>query len=231
MRSSLFLAREEIFHWRFQPLCVFSVIWRLVYLSDKPTRSGTVALSCLKNALKHKVKERNPWMKPEGYLSTWGNCALVILSRAKSYGWVCMDTVDSVSHDSLGHKNVLPVVAKPVGLGNGLNPSFAGLESHEIDCAFSLCERVHLAGENKESATSDLWKSAATLEPESKWEIVASQLAGNVLLFTKTLCITLPGTNYLFPEDIKSVVTNDWYVKVVTTYHVYLFSRNKPLHN
>lgn len=194
-------------------------------------QANTFWYSCFElseNALKHKVKERNPWMKPEGDLRTWGDCALVILSRSRSYNWLCMDTIDSVRHDNSGSKKSFPVVAKPVAFGSRLHPLFEGLESHGIDGCSSLCERVHLAGD-RESASLDLWKSAAHLEHEPEAEIVASQLAGNVLLY-KGLCITLPGTDFLFPEDIKSVLANDSCVRVLTTSHVYLLSRDKPLH-
>lgn len=196
-------------------------------------QANTFWYSCYElseSTLKDKVQERNPWMKPEGEWRTWGDCALVIESRARSYSWLSMESVDTVSLKSLGPKNQLrvwPVVAMKLEPEFGLPHDFEGLESHGLDCS-SLCDRVHLVGD-RETASLDLWMPAATLDHEPKWEIVASQLAGNVIMY-KGLCITLPGTDDLFPEDIRSVIAHDTYVKVCSTTHVYLFSRSRPLH-
>lgn len=170
-------------------------------------------------------------MKPEGEIQTWGDCALVIVSRDRSPSWITVQSVESILVGCVypeDETTVWPVVALPLPQRSTLPADFEGLETHGFDCS-SLCRKLHVTKGDK-PASVDLNSAVATLEYEPKAKIVTSNKSVNVLSY-KGFYITLPGVDRLPAKDIRSVGAHDKYIQVTTSSHEFLFRRNKPLHH
>lgn len=93
------------------------------------------------HVLRDKLRQRNPWMRPEGDMTSWADCVLVFVKRLAS--WTGVTSLDQIKVKSNPIKPKINVRAVDLKHKEQLPEGFVDLENHSHDCS-SYCGRLHL---------------------------------------------------------------------------------------
>lgn len=80
--------------------------------------------------MQQKIRQRHPWVKPEGDLQTWGDCVLVLANRLASKKWTKVDTLEKMKMPARGAKLATNLVAHQLQHGETLPDGFEIINSH-----------------------------------------------------------------------------------------------------
>lgn len=189
-------------------------------------------------ALQAQLMTRFPWMKPEGEMKTWGDCALVFVSRLKSKKWIAVRGMDDIPVPQYRGPAPHEVCPKEIG-EEGLPANFKGLEGtgfethRNDDCKPACCELIHLDHNNK-----PMLQDPVTLKklPNFPQQIkVVSKTAKELVVRYRGIEITFPASvrpqdlpQYFSYSRLPPVMVNREFIQVDTEKGTYIFPRDKP---
>lgn len=148
---------------------------------------------------KSKMKQRNPWMAPEGDLQTWQDVVLVFVKRLQNGVWKKSKNLDTVE---LKGNDTPPeiVVGKELKFGEKLPSSFVSLTDSSA-CQARVCEHVHVVSSDNREFLMDPWTGESRAYPD-EFEVV-SRGSEDTIIRVKNMEITVP--TLLFAQNPFSV--------------------------
>lgn len=119
------------------------------------------------NIWKKKLNERNPWLVPNGDISTYSECVLVFVARLK---WPSADSIDAIEVPTTTSPSYC-VMAEQLEYGEKLPSDFQSMTQHEPGCSSKTsCGYLHT---EQSEIVVDLWtleKSTLSKDHQIIWD-------------------------------------------------------------
>lgn len=178
------------------------------------------------------VKNRFPWMRLEGELMTWRDCALVFVQRVRNKEWTTELDLKGISSSS-----AKVTLARRLEYEDVLDGAFTPLHSHTEGSCSGPCSMVHLGTTPDSLILIDPWCADYETSEDESWILFSTGSAGNIIKYRGVEISLPPGVK---PRPHRARTTDDNPSPVSMTKHhifvhtpndlTYVFPRDNPRH-
>lgn len=176
--------------------------------------------------LRQKMLARDPWIRPGDDLSSWRDCAMVFVTRLRT--WQSATHVDNIRvADKVETRKI--VVGFEIGRDERLPDNFSFMtDAHQC---VSSCQHLHLRDSTEEHLFSRDFRTLEVTLNEYRHELVSSDDYGTVIKCAGDFHVTLPPS--IKPEDItddidSTVNTQSYVMVILKNDRAYVLRRDQP---